>query len=713
MKQIYYLVKSSSFGDTLASTPTLRYLSKVHNSKINVITHNKNVFMNSPYVDKCLSFNEFNKNQNYVIYESFTYPGQKDGNGIEKKFSRIDTRQLHAMDLGFQLLPEEMSYDFYPNKFELDIKLPEKYVVLHITTNWPNRTWSNENWQSLIDWLNKNKIFTVLIGNGYREELHSSYSDKPLDKICPKFDNLYGIDLTNQGTISDMWWVLNGSDCLITMDSGPLHLAGCTNTNILQLGSAINPKLRAPYRNGSQDYKYHFVGGTCNIYCNSNLEYNVRVWGDINSVPPQPHCLENKPTFECHPTFNNVIDKLNDILNSGMEKENTQNLKSEKIKFGIYTSFYNSEKYINQCFENIERINYSNFEWHITDDFSSDKTKELLLNRLNKSKIKNKIIYYEQSEKKQMYWKPDLFFDSSFDWIVLIDSDDSVDSESLNVYNNIIQDRDDLALISSDGHKINESNNNLHSITYILNDEEISKKINRYHPTCDYLNNLSYSCFGLLRAFKLNKVPQFEIVNQLACAEDSYHVFWSNSYGKYLHIPRPLYKWTMRDDSESHSIGPKPGFNDNFEIALNKLKSSDYGVDMIFNDVYLETCSLGSYTIEGLKNKKVSLWTRNLTDLQKNNLKSLYHDCNLVFNDYNSEINIVCLNFFDKERLDYLMNEISKTNILLYYQNQKQHLESSEKDDELSNKLNYYKEILDKHISYSWWTYIRHFIIKN
>ena len=144
------------------------------------------------------------------------------------------------------------------------------------------------------------------------------------------------------------------------------------------------------------------------------------------------------------------------------------------------------------------------------------------------------------------------------------------------------------------------------NINLLIINKNISKKIDRYHPKCDYLNNLSYSCFGHLRGFKLNKIPSFEITNPLACAEDSYHVFWSNSYGKYLHIPRPLYKWTMRDDSESHSIGPKPGFNDNFEIALNKLKSSDYGVDMIFNDVYLETCSLGSYTIEGLKNKKVS-----------------------------------------------------------------------------------------------------------
>jgi len=44
------------------------------------------------------------------------------------------------------------------------------------------------------------------------------------------------------------------------------------------------------------------------------LFYNVKEWGDINSVPPQPNCLEHKPTFECHPKINEVINKLKEIL---------------------------------------------------------------------------------------------------------------------------------------------------------------------------------------------------------------------------------------------------------------------------------------------------------------------------------------------------------------------------------------------------------------
>ena len=316
MSNIYYLIHSQSFGDTLASTPTLRYLSKSYRKKINVVTHNKHIFNNNPYVDSVLTFDEYNKLilSDTIKHESFTFTGRKDNNGIEKKFSHIDARQIHAMDLGFQLSNEDLEYDYYPEPLSLDIELPQKYVVLHVTTNWANRTWDYNNWLALIKWLKENKIYTVLVGAGYKEELHRSYSDGSLVKDCPMFDDYYGLDLTNKGNMSDMWWVINGSECIVTMDSGPLHLASCTDTHIIQLGSAINPAFKRFYRNGNWEYKYHFLGGACNLFCNTNLFYNVKVWGDINSVPPLPNCLENKPTFECHPTVSQVTDTINNIL---------------------------------------------------------------------------------------------------------------------------------------------------------------------------------------------------------------------------------------------------------------------------------------------------------------------------------------------------------------------------------------------------------------
>jgi len=381
------------------------------------------------------------------------------------------------------------------------------------------------------------------------------------------------------------------------------------------------------------------------------------------------------------------------------------------LKFGIYTTFYNCERFVEKIFNSIEQLNYDNFEWHITDDYSLDNTKKMILDRLENSVLKNKIKYYEQTEKKQMYWKPNLFFDSSFDWIVLVDADDDFDKNFLNVYNTFLEGREDLTIVSSDCFKLYEETKSLHSISYLLNDDVISSKIKRYHPSCDYLNNLSYSCFGLLRGFK-NVIPSFDVEDMLACAEDSYHVFWSNSYGKYLHIPRPLYVWYLRDDSESHSKSIPPNFNANFNIALNKLNKSDGGVDKTFNELYVETSTLSSYGVEKLTNKNVSLWTRTLPQGQQELLKKLYYDVNLTFNDSNSDIHLMSLNYLNTELLENILPKINGKEIVFYYQNQKYHLTNEEKDNELQYQLNYFIPTISKYRGFSWWTYIRHFIIR-
>lgn len=382
------------------------------------------------------------------------------------------------------------------------------------------------------------------------------------------------------------------------------------------------------------------------------------------------------------------------------------------IKFGLYTSFYNCEKYVDRIFSNIESINYDNFEWHIVDDFSPDDTKKVVLNRLDISPLKEKIFFYEQTIKKQMYWAPNEFFDSSFEWVVLVDSDDMVDPNFLHVYNNVISKHDDLALVSSDFHKIYEDNNSLHSISYILNDEKISEKIKKYHPACDYLNNISYSCFGHLRAFKHSLIDKFEINNRDAGAEDSYHVFWSNSYGKYLNIPRSLYKWFLRPDSESHGNVPS-FFNDNFGMSLEKLQSSDYGVETYYNDVYLETSTLLSYPWGELSGKKISLWSRMLSEEQKEKILDIYYGVDLSFNDDVSDIHLICLNFFSDNDLSEVLKKLKNKKLLFYYQNQNLHLNNDSKDLELTRKLSYYSNIIQNHTGFSWWNYIRHFIIWN
>jgi hypothetical protein len=157
--------------------------------------------------------------------------------------------------------------------------------------------------------LNEQNISVVSIG---KESSEVGFFN--VKKPIFNFEIKNGINLMNKTTLSQSWHLIDKSMCFITMDSGLLHLAGTTDSNILQLGSSINKEFRAPYRNGSQDYKYHYVGGGCSLFCGSDMKYGVKEWGDIQGVPPLINCLENKPTFECHPSVDQVFNKILEII---------------------------------------------------------------------------------------------------------------------------------------------------------------------------------------------------------------------------------------------------------------------------------------------------------------------------------------------------------------------------------------------------------------
>ena len=46
------------------------------------------------------------------------------------------------------------------------------------------------------------------------------------------------------------------------------------------------------------------------IYFVSDLRYNVIEHGTLNEVGPIVYCLEDKETFECHPSVDSVINEV-------------------------------------------------------------------------------------------------------------------------------------------------------------------------------------------------------------------------------------------------------------------------------------------------------------------------------------------------------------------------------------------------------------------
>jgi ADP-heptose:LPS heptosyltransferase len=305
MKEIGIILSCTGLGDILSSIPVIKYLSKIYKYKIKVFTYNIEIFKNFPYIEVHY-FDEYKDYENILtMFNTFQLE-----NNIH---SKIDIRQFHANILGFQLLPDELELDFYPDEYK-DIHLPKDYVVIHPSKTWPSRTWNPERWQKLVDLLNERNISVVSVGKN--------------NIYLPIFEINNVINLVDKLDIHQTWHVLNKSQMVITMDSGILHLAGSTDTFIVQLGSSINPIYRTPYRNGSQKYKCVYILGKCNKFCASDLKYSMNYGKHDNHlwVPPISYCLEridesveqpnNLDTniYQCHPDVNQVIKSIDYIL---------------------------------------------------------------------------------------------------------------------------------------------------------------------------------------------------------------------------------------------------------------------------------------------------------------------------------------------------------------------------------------------------------------
>jgi hypothetical protein len=225
------------------------------------------------------------------------------------RHNTMDIRQFHASGLGFTLLPDECHTEFVPDEWNPIENLPDKFVLIHPVQSWAARTWDEDKWKLLTNMLNDNGIAVVSVGKS-SSEIGWHMVQKPVFDFPIKL----GLNLMNQTTISQTWWLIQKSLSFVTMDSGLLHLAGTTDAQIIQLGSSINWKLRAPYRNGRQDYKYHYVDGECKIACASDMRYGVREWGSVRGIPPLVGCLENKSEFVCHPSVSQVFNKISNII---------------------------------------------------------------------------------------------------------------------------------------------------------------------------------------------------------------------------------------------------------------------------------------------------------------------------------------------------------------------------------------------------------------
>lgn len=325
------------------------------------------------------------------------------------------------------------------------------------------------------------------------------------------------------------------------------------------------------------------------------------------------------------------------------------------MKLSIVTSFFNSENYIEEQSKSILSQSYQNWEWIIADDFSSDRTKEKLL-QLQKQDDRIRLV--ELSHKKQLWWNPQLF--SFGDIVCPIDGDDIILPKTFEKIKYYFETFPDAYLLhfNANKYKTNLPKNVGGYLTDFINNVYISNDNKSFLDGFERLNPKRSGIFGYLRVFRnLSGLYFEEHPDGDACSSnDGQWLLTLEEKGKSLAIPRTTYLAREHYDSENFRNWNIRGEVRLIEKAkrrrLNTSLSMPRKIDY-FDDIYeaAESTYLSKLNWEE-NSKKISFVNFHYSKDQLLKLEKLFFEHSIVLDSVKADYFFVRINCFDS--VDYI-----------------------------------------------------------
>lgn len=174
-----------------------------------------------------------------------------------------------------------------------------KSVVLVTTYRDVTRMWRPDYILIVAKWLQSRGYQPVFVGK--TDDKTGRESVVPKDSL-PSDVSAYGLDLRNKTSIAELASVMGQSLAVCGLDSGPIHLAGTTDTPIVCGYTSVSPEHRIPIRRAGKTYaiapEIECIG--CESRWRSNTwNYENCYFGHVNC------CAEMKPE-----RFINVLDAI-------------------------------------------------------------------------------------------------------------------------------------------------------------------------------------------------------------------------------------------------------------------------------------------------------------------------------------------------------------------------------------------------------------------
>ena len=169
-------------------------------------------------------------------------------------FHVVERNLLIAKYLGCEDLSINFSTPNFEQEYSEEVKTTienldktKKTIVLAPTTTWDNKHWIIQGWVDVIkEFENNYNIILTADKNGA----------KTVEEIITKSESKNLINLANKTTLSDLIYIFQNTDVLLSPDSGSAHVAwACGNCKIITLFFATSKNRTAPF--GDNYYSFN------------------------------------------------------------------------------------------------------------------------------------------------------------------------------------------------------------------------------------------------------------------------------------------------------------------------------------------------------------------------------------------------------------------------------------------------------------------------
>lgn len=192
--------------------------------------------------------------------------------------------KIHCLDYAFLKLCDEIPaiehknyLQISPDEIDTDgMTLPKDYVVITTGYTAKVRKFKDIEVNKIVPWCKAKGIEVVFLGQTQTNTGSAHIIKGAFDK---NINYTTGVNLIDKTTLLQAAKIMGNAVAVVGVDNGLLHVAGCTQVNIIGGFTTVSPEMRMPVRHNALGWNFHAVRPDANLPCSFCQETTNFLYG--------------------------------------------------------------------------------------------------------------------------------------------------------------------------------------------------------------------------------------------------------------------------------------------------------------------------------------------------------------------------------------------------------------------------------------------------